>query len=221
MAKVVAILNQKGGSGKTTIATNLAHALSLDNAKVALVDNDPQGSARDWNETNGGTLFPVIGLDRETLPQDLKSIKDSFDFIVIDGAPQISKLSAAAIKASDVILIPCQPSPYDIWACDELVALIKARQVVTDGHPKAAFVVSRAIKNTLLSKEIKHALGGYGLPIFKYGTTQSVLYPRSASEGQTVLFSERSSPAKEINRIKDELIQLLYPTVAEQLKALA
>ena len=92
MAIVVAILNQKGGSGKTTIATNLAHSLSLNNLNVALVDSDPQGSARDWNEMNKGEIVPVFGLDRETLPKDIESIKDSFDYIIIDGAPQIPQL---------------------------------------------------------------------------------------------------------------------------------
>jgi len=209
MAIVVAILNQKGGSGKTTIATNLAHALLLSDFKVALVDNDPQGSARDWNEMNGASILPVFGMDRETLPKDLEPIKDNFDYIIIDGAPQISKLAAAAIKASDVILIPCQPSPYDIWACDGLVELIKARQEVTGGMPKAAFVVSRAIKNTKLSKEITQALMGYGLPVLSYGTTQRVSYPRSASEGKTVLTIPKSHAAKEINALKDELIDFI------------
>jgi chromosome partitioning protein len=67
MATVIAVLNQKGGSGKTTIATNLAHALQRDGYKVLLVDSDPQGSTRDWNEANGGNIIPVVGLDRETL----------------------------------------------------------------------------------------------------------------------------------------------------------
>jgi len=209
MAIVVAILNQKGGSGKTTIATNLAHSLLLDNYSVALVDNDPQGSARDWNEMNGASVLPVFGMDRETLPKDLEPIKDNFDYIIIDGAPQISKLAAAAIKAADLVLIPCQPSPYDIWACDELVELIKARQEVTGGTPKAAFVVSRAIKGTRLSKEITQALMGYELPIFSYGTTQRVSYPRTASEGKTVLITPKSQAAIEINYIKNELIDFL------------
>mgnify|MGYP002374079782 FL=1 len=66
----VAILNQKGGSGKTTLATNIAHALKLSGESVLLVDADPQGSARDWNAANEGKLLSVVGLDRETLPVD-------------------------------------------------------------------------------------------------------------------------------------------------------
>ncbi len=143
MTTVIAILNQKGGSGKTTIATNLAHALERSEGKVLLVDSDPQGSSRDWNEANGGSILPVVGLDRETLAKDLQAISIGYDWIVIDGAPQIAKLSAAAVKVADLVVIPVQPSPYDIWACADLVDIIVARRSVTDGKPKAVFVIWR------------------------------------------------------------------------------
>lgn len=206
---VIAILNQKGGSGKTTIAINLAHALHRTGKKVLLVDSDPQGSARDWNEENAGELIPVVGLDRETLPKDLQSIGMGYDWVVIDGAPQIAKLSAAAVKAADMVIIPCQPSPYDIWAAADLVDVIKARQDVTNGKPVAAFVVSRAIKNTKLGKEILDALEGYGLPVFKSSTTQRVAYPTTAAEGKTVFVESESEAAKEINAVMDEMMEFL------------
>jgi chromosome partitioning protein len=151
MPRIIAVLNQKGGSGKTTIATNLAHALALGGVKVLLVDSDPQGSARDWNEANGGQVLPVVGLDRETLPTDLKAISGGYDFVVVDGAPQVARLAAAAVKVADLVLIPVQPSPYDIWAAADLVEVVKARQEITDGKPVAAFVISRSIRNTKLS----------------------------------------------------------------------
>ncbi len=84
------------------------------------------------------------------------------------------------------MVIPCQPSLYDIWAASDLVDVIKARQDVTDGLSKAAFLVSRAIKNTKLGAEILEALEGYELPILKSQTTQRVAYPTTASEGKTV-----------------------------------
>lgn len=204
---VVSLLNQKGGSGKTTIATNLAHGLVKRGFKTLLVDADPQGSARDWNNANEATLVPVIGLDRETLPVDLKAVWAGYKVVVIDGAPQVARLLAAAVKASDIILIPVQPSPYDIWATADLVSLIKARQEVMDGHPKAAFVISRVIKNTKLSREVEAALEEYELPVFKAHTSQLVSYAVTASEGLSVYSNPSSPGAQEIDAIINELFE--------------
>jgi cellulose biosynthesis protein BcsQ len=119
--KVIAVLNQKGGSGKTTIATHLARALQLDGADVLLVVSDPQGSARDWAAVRDDQPVPVVGIDRPTIERDLKSVARK-DYVVIDGAPQAADLAVSAIKAADFVLIPVQPSPYDIWATADLVS---------------------------------------------------------------------------------------------------
>ena len=210
MSKIIAVLNQKGGAGKTTLSTNLARALQLDGDKVLLIDSDPQGSARDWNAAGNGELLPVVGLDRPTLAKDIQAIQDNQDWLIIDGAPQIAELAVAAIKCADLILIPVQPSPYDVWACEDLVEIIKTRQEVTNGKPKAAFIISRVIKNTQLSKEIGEALAGYGLPVFKNFTSQRVIYPKSAATGSTVLDAEGATDAAaEIRAIAQELKEFL------------
>ena len=210
MSKIVAVLNQKGGAGKTTLSTNLARALQLGGEKVLLVDSDPQGSARDWNAAGNGDLLPVVGLDRPTLAKDIQAIVENQDWLIIDGAPQIAELAVAAIKCADVILIPVQPSPYDVWACEDLVDIIKTRQEIANGKPKAAFVISRVIKNTQLSKEIGEALEGYGLPVFKYFTSQRVIYPKSAVTGSTVLDVDGAGEAAaEIRAIAQELKEFL------------
>lgn len=205
----IAILNQKGGAGKTTIAVNLAHALKLQGKRVLLVDADPQGSARDWNAASGGKILPVIGLDRETLPVDLKAVASGQDWVVIDGAPQIARLSVAAIKACDLVVIPVQPSPYDVWAAAELVELIKARQELTGGKPRAVFVVSRAIRNTRLGREILDALEGYALPALKAGTMQRIIYPTTASHGLTVLSDPDCEAAQEIMALAREIEEVI------------
>lgn len=208
--KVISFLQEKGGAGKTTLAINVARGLILMKYKVLLVDSDPQGTARDWNEENEGSLIPIIGLDRESLATDIKAVSDGFDFIVIDGAPGLSKLSVAAIKASDLILIPVQPSPYDIWASENLVRLIKERQQITDGKPDAAFIISRVIKNSILSKDILPILKEYEIPVLDFFNTQLVIYPSRASEGKTVHEAPTINQAKiEIDMITHELLERL------------
>lgn len=204
---VISILNQKGGVGKTTIATNLAHGLHLKEYDVLLVDGDPQGSARDWHEANNAMLVPCIGLDRETLQTDLRAVWDGYDIIVIDGAPQIARLSAAAIRAADVVLIPVQPSPYDIWATADLIDLVKQRQEMTDGMPEAAFLLSRIIKNSNLSRDVIEALKEYQLPVLDSKTSQYVAYAQSAAKGQSVFSSTETHLAcLEFQGLVDEVI---------------
>ena len=191
---VIAVLNQKGGSGKTTIATHLARSLQLDGNSVLLVDSDPQGSARDWAAVRGEQPVTVVGIDRPTIERDLKHIARK-DFVVIDGAPQAADLAVSALKAAGFVLIPVQPSPYDIWATAELVDLVKQRIELTDGRLQAAFVVSRAIKGTRIGAEVVEALAGYDLPVLESRITQRVSYPGTAAAGTTVLDAEPAGDA--------------------------
>lgn len=202
---VIAVLNQKGGSGKTTIATHLARAFQLDGKDVLLVDSDPQGSARDWAAVLEDQPVPVVGIDRPTIARDLKSVART-DYVIIDGAPQAADLAVSAIKAATAILIPVQPSPYDIWAAADLVELIKERIELTDGRLKAAFVVSRAIKGTKIGGEVAGALEEYDLPVLETRITQRVLYPGTAAAGTTVMDAEpESDAAKEILALRAEV----------------
>ncbi len=202
--KIIAILNQKGGVGKTTLATNIATKLHLNKSKVLLIDSDPQGSARDWHAA-GSSEIPVIGIDRPTLDKDIQKIAGQFDWVVIDGAPQLTDMAISAIKCADIIVIPVQPSPYDIWASSDLVEIIKHRQQLTDGKPKAFFCISRKIASTSLSKEIAEALEGYDLPVMKSYTSQRIIYAKSAAEGQTVFDTSNNEAIQEITNIVTEI----------------
>lgn len=203
---IIGLLNQKGGSGKTTISTNLARGLQQEDNKVLIVDSDPQGSARDWHAASNGALITVIGIDRPTLTKDIKAVANGYDYILIDGAPQLADMAVAAIKCSDIVLIPVQPSPYDIWATEDLIDVIKARQQITDGYPKAAFIISRQIKNTNLGKEVRDVLKSYEIPVFENGTFQRIIYAKTAASGSTVLDAEPGGEAaNEIRKILSEL----------------
>ena len=204
--KVIAVLNQKGGSGKTTIATHLARGLQLQGHSVLLVDSDQQGSARDWRAVDEDNPVPVIGLDRPTLDKDLKNVSNK-EFVVIDGSPQATNLALSAIKAADFVLIPVQPSPYDVWATSDLVELVQQRIEMTDGKLKAAFVVSRAIQNTNIGKEVAAVLQDYNLPVLDARIVQRVSYPNSASVGKTVFETEsaKSNAVTEITQLVNEV----------------
>lgn len=208
MAIKIALLNQKGGVGKTTNTINIGMSFHNAGYKTLLIDSDPQGSLRDWNEESEGKILPVITLDRPTLPIDIKSIEEGYQIILIDGAPQSSKLSGAAVRASDYIIIPVTPSPYDVWACSDIVEVVKQRIELTEGKLKAWFLISRAKDGTTLFDDVVSALKQYDIPVLNNRTIQREIYPQSASNGETVFCVKGKAAEKaqyEINLIRKEV----------------
>jgi chromosome partitioning protein len=202
---IISLLNPKGGSGKTTLSTQLVRAFHERGAKVLLVDSDPQGSASDWHAAREENPIPLLAYGRPENMRALPGVAAPYQYVFIDGAAKLEGMIAAAVKVSDAVLIPVQPSPYDIWAASDLVDLIRARQEVTDGKLLAAFVISRAIKRTRLGKEITGALSEYGLPVFQTTNIQRQVYPQTAAEGLTVFDVAAVSAISEINAIAEEL----------------
>jgi len=216
MPAVVAVLNQKGGSGKTTIATNLARGLQLEGLDVLIADADPQRTASEWGDLRDEDwdLPPVVGVNGSTIENDLQSIGAAYDVVVIDGAPALDSLNVKALKASDVVLLPVRPSGPDVWAGEELVDLIHTRRDATGGSPKAAFVVSQQVARTNLAGEIGEILDAYGLPVLDGRTGQRVAYAEALSVGTTVLDMAGASKAEsEIREITTGVLDLLQSTV--------
>jgi chromosome partitioning protein len=212
MAKKISILNPKGGCGKTTLSSNLGSSLLLNGYKTLLIDTDPQGTLRDWKSMDENDSQPqIIVIDRPNLQKDLTSIAINFDYLIIDGAAKLQDMITFAVKNSDVVLIPIQPSAADIWAREALIHLIKARQEVTDGIPKAAFIISRQIKNSNLARDIDEALKQFSFPVFNSRTTQRVIYGEALSSGKSVFNIESSGEAaSEIQNITKELQNFIY-----------
>jgi chromosome partitioning protein len=212
MADVIAVLNQKGGAGKTTLATNLACVAVRSGLRTLLADADPQGTARNWRDhgPEDGPFPAVVGADNQKLGDALDEIAPAFDCIIIDGPPGVSgdgpgKLTAAALKASDLVLIPVRPSAADVWATSSLVELVQARRDAV-GTPRAAFVVSSTRAGTNLAAEVDDALNAFELPVLSARTGTRVAYPEALGAGVSVMDLEPSGKAaKEIDAIATEI----------------
>lgn len=192
---IIGVLNQKGGVGKTTLSVNIAAALAHSGARVLLIDADPQGSALDWSAAREGEpLFSVVGLPRASVHKEIGTVGQGYDHIIIDGPPRVTDLARSAIMASDLVLIPVQPSPYDIWAADEVVKLVQEATVYKDGL-KSAFVVNRKISNTAIGRDVGEALAAYPVPVLASTVTQRVIYAEAAAQGKAVFEIDAEGPA--------------------------
>jgi chromosome partitioning protein len=205
---IIALLSEKGGCGKTTIVTNLARAFQKRGKAILLVDSDPQGSLRDWLAAAGEESdYPVmIAMDKPAMMKDLGSVAKQYDLVFVDGCPKSMGMIAATITVADIVLIPTQPSGFDLWAANSVVDLIKQRQEIANGKPQAAFVISRQITNTRLASESRQALQELGVPIFESYTSQKIAYAHASSNGRTVLDTEPLGiAAREISALTKEL----------------
>lgn len=205
---IIAVLNQKGGVGKTTLSVNLAAAIAMSGARPLLIDADPQASALDWQASRSGeNLFPVLGLAKPTLHKDLPEFGTQFDYVIIDGPPRVNELARSALLAADLALIPVQPSPYDVWAADEIMKLIQEVLIYRD-NLRSQFVINRKIANTAIGRDVVDALKTYSVPTARSMIHQRVVFAESAAAGLSVLeFEPKGAAAREMRNLVDELLQ--------------
>lgn len=122
MAKIITIAQQKGGAGKSTVAAHVAVALFQQGKRVTLIDIDPQGSLTMWHSLReekfgkGYTGMNFLSSSGWRLSAALPAAKYNSDFVVIDSPPHTETEAKAAIRAADLVIIPMQPSPTDLWA---------------------------------------------------------------------------------------------------------
>ena len=205
---IVALLNQKGGVGKTTLAMHLAGELSNGGKQVTVIDADPQGSALDWAAARQSEpLFSVVGFPRATIHKEIAQLGQGYEHIIIDGPPRVTDLARSAIMASDIVVIPVQPSPYDIWAAEEVVKLITEARVYKE-NIKSVFVVNRKITNTAIGRDVRDALAAYPVHVLNASVAQRVVFAEAAAQGQAIFEIDPAGPAvAEMEAVAAELME--------------
>lgn len=209
---ILTFANQKGGVGKTTLGLHVAAELSRRGQRVKVIDMDPQHSALDWAEARDGAdlppLFEIEGYPKPTLHKHVVAKCAGFDVLVIDVPPQSNDLSRSALLAADLVVIPVQPSPYDVWAVRETVKLINEASVFKETL-KSVFAINRAITGTAISRDVRSALEEYApIPTLTATVAQRVAFAESAARGQVVQELAEDSPAtREIVALVNELLE--------------
>lgn len=196
--KIISLINQKGGVGKTTLALHLTTAFHHHGFNTLLLDLDPQSSATEWYDSRADELPPVHSIQPARLDKTLEQAKAiDTDIIVLDTAPHTEAAALAAARAADLVIIPCQPKIMDLRAMRrtaDLIRLIKAPSfVVLNGVPHQGTVAEEAAE--AIEDDI-------GLPVAPVRLGYRVAYDRSLIAGQTAQeFEPDGKAAREIEAI--------------------
>jgi len=194
---IITVAQQKGGSGKTTVAAHLAVAYAQKGRSVAVVDVDPQGSLGEWFERREERLGEAaIDLDFRTASgwgarREARHLARANDVVIIDTPPKSATEMRPAIAIADLVLVPLQPTPVDLWATDPTL------QMVARSSKQALLVLNRVVRRTLLGAEMEAATRDLGYRVAAAQLGSRVLYPSSMGSGSTVLEADPNGPAAE------------------------
>jgi chromosome partitioning protein len=204
--KVITIAQQKGGAGKTTVAAHLAVAWSQRGKRVAIIDIDPQGSLTQWHKLRerrfgeGYTGLTFAALSGWRVGSEVARLRRNHDIIIIDSPPHTETEARTAIRNADLILVPVQPSPTDLWATKATLDLAKAENI------PVRVILNRVTSNSKLAQAIADELPD----LAKTTLGNRVLFASSFLEGRSVTELAPGSPAAiEIKMLSEELGRLL------------
>jgi chromosome partitioning protein len=205
MAIVVTVAQQKGGTGKTTLAANLAAALAP-SRKVAMLDIDPQRSLTRWHQIRPGDAVALTFSDVSgwRLTAELERLKKAHDVVLIDSPPQIDTDARLAIRAADLVLIPVQSSPPDVWAAEGTLTLAKTEK------RRATLVLNRLPPSGKLRETIVASLHRSAHPLLTATIGNRTGFASAFADGLGVTeTAPRSIAANELRALLAELLELL------------
>ena len=183
---IIAVVNQKCGTGKTTLALNLAAGLAR-RGSTHLVDADPQGSISQWVAMADGNagLPPVAQAGRDPFAT-ITQLACTYRYVVVDCPPAIQgDVVAAVMRSVQVILIPVLPSPIDLWASVGMAAAVGESRRLNPGL-RAGLVLNQLESRNALSRAMREALAEFDVPILQAGMQRRAAYRSAAVEGVSV-----------------------------------
>jgi chromosome partitioning protein len=205
---VIAVLNSKGGVGKTTIATNLAACFAVDGRDVLLVDADPQASALEWKASRPeeAAALQIIGLPADNLHQEIKRLRNKYELLIIDGGGRITKTARAAALAADLVLIPTLPSKYDIAATQDFFTQVLAEVTSLKEEVRAVILLNQVQAGTSISQAAHEQLTALQHPLLDTLLHLYVAYKESAAMGLSVVeYEPKGRAAQEMTELFTEL----------------
>ena len=203
--QVIALVGNKGGAGKTTLAINLASAFN-EVAPTILLDADPQGSSLQWSYIAGESCTIEVFDGSRNLDDQIRSTSD-ISYCVVDCPPSVhSRQTQEALRICDLAIIPVQPSPLDLWASVHIETEVNKAQ---ESNPalRALLVMNQSEPRTRLSKLASEALKELSLPAASTAIHRRVAHRNAILQGRSVLqMGSRGTPAAdEIRQLIDEL----------------
>ena len=187
---IIAVIQQKGGVGKSTISANLAGEMVRFGHRVAVLDLDPQRSLANWAQLGNGLLNELVETVSSNNPTvfrtKVSSVSQRAERVILDNPPGLPDIGLMAALLADLVILPVTPSPLDIIAGQEAVTLMREARARRNGtKPLIRFVPSRVSVNTLLSRDLTATLERLGEPVLP-GTCQRVAVAEAVLKGLTV-----------------------------------
>jgi len=197
---IIAVVGRKGGVGKSTIAGNLAGEFASMGRSVAVLDADPQHSLAIWAKQGDGVLSRCVQKVADgaaILRARARTAEKDADIVLIDTPPGTPETTYQAALAADLVLLPCGPSPLDLFALKEALSLsLKARAERRSKKPRIRFVPSKVLMSTNLGRGLASSLKDMGKKVLP-AIGQRVVVAEAVAHGLTVSEYAPQSPAHE------------------------